>query len=232
MEFGEKLQALRRGREMMQEELAHALYVSRTAISNWESGRGYPNIDSLKAISKYFAVSIDELLSGDALLSIAEDESREREARLRSLTFGLLDCAAAMLLFLPFFADRTGGAVRASALLSLSGAAPYVRAAYLFIVSVTVIWGVLTLSLQNCRTPVWLKCCGRVSAGLSAVDGGSMPRGCARHRAGRLLRGPRRDERLGARPHGRAHGALYAYGLAGPCAAALRAGLNKLLCRV
>ena len=114
MEFGEKLQALRRGREMTQEELAHALYVSRTAISKWESGRGYPNIDSLKAISKYFAVSIDELLSGDALLSIAEDESREREARLRSLTFGLLDCAAAMLLFLPFFADRTGGAVRAS----------------------------------------------------------------------------------------------------------------------
>lgn len=101
MEFGEKLQALRRGREMTQEELAHALYVSRTAISKWESGRGYPNIDSLKAISKYFAVSIDELLSGDALLSIAEDESREREARLRSLTFGLLDCAAAMLLFLP-----------------------------------------------------------------------------------------------------------------------------------
>lgn len=169
MEFGEKLQALRRGREMTQEELAHALYVSRTAISKWESGRGYPNIDSLKAISKYFAVSIDELLSGDALLSIAEDESREREARLRSLTFGLLDCAAAMLLFLPFFADRTGGAVRASALLPLSGAAPYARAAYLFIVSVTVIWGVLTLSLQNCRTPVWLKCCGRVSAGLSAV---------------------------------------------------------------
>lgn len=153
MEFGEKLQALRRVREMTQEELAHALYVSRTAISKWESGRGYPNIDSLKAISKYFAVSIDELLSGDALLSIAEDESREREARLRSLTFGLLDCAAAMLLFLPFFADRTGGAVRASALLSLSGAAPYVRAAYLFIVSVTVIWSVLTLSLQNCRTP-------------------------------------------------------------------------------
>ena len=56
MEFGEKLQALRRGWEMTQEELAHALYVSRTAISKWESGRGYPNIDSLKAISKYFAV--------------------------------------------------------------------------------------------------------------------------------------------------------------------------------
>lgn len=132
--------------------------------------QGIPKYRLPKAISKYFAVSIDELLSGDALLSIAEDESREREARLRSLTFGLLDCAAAMLLFLPSFADRTGGAVRASALLSLSGAAPYVRAAYLFIVSVTVIWGVLTLSLQNCRTPpVWLKCCGRVSAGLSAV---------------------------------------------------------------
>ena len=37
---------------LTQEELAEALYVSRTAISKWESGRGYPNIESLKAISK------------------------------------------------------------------------------------------------------------------------------------------------------------------------------------
>ena len=38
-------------------------YVSRTAISKWESGKGYPNIESLKCISKFFSVTIDELLS-------------------------------------------------------------------------------------------------------------------------------------------------------------------------
>ena len=44
MEFNEKLQELRKQRGLTQEELAERLYVSRTAISKWESGRGYPNI--------------------------------------------------------------------------------------------------------------------------------------------------------------------------------------------
>ena len=65
MEFNEKLQELRKSRGLTQEELAEALFVSRTAISKWESGRGYPNLDSLKEISKYFSITIDELLSGD-----------------------------------------------------------------------------------------------------------------------------------------------------------------------
>ena len=51
LEFNEKLQELRKNKGLTQEELAEALYVSRTAISKWESGRGYPNIDSLKEIS-------------------------------------------------------------------------------------------------------------------------------------------------------------------------------------
>ena len=41
MEFNEKLQELRKQRGLTQEELAEKLYVSRTAISKWESGRGY-----------------------------------------------------------------------------------------------------------------------------------------------------------------------------------------------
>ena len=103
MEFNEKLQELRKQRGLTQEELAEALYVSRTAISKWESGRGYPNIDSLKAISKFFSVSLDELLSGDELLTIAEEEGKQKEKHLRDLVFGLLDLSVAMFLFLPFF---------------------------------------------------------------------------------------------------------------------------------
>ena len=52
MDFQDKLKELRKNRGLTQEELAQALFVSRTAISKWESGKGYPNIDSLKAISK------------------------------------------------------------------------------------------------------------------------------------------------------------------------------------
>lgn len=54
LEFGEKLYELRKNRRLTQDELAESLYVSRTAISKWESGRGYPSIDSLKEISKFF----------------------------------------------------------------------------------------------------------------------------------------------------------------------------------
>ena len=54
MDFSKKLQELRKQKGLTQEELAKKLYVSRTAISKWESGRGYPSIDSLKEIAKFF----------------------------------------------------------------------------------------------------------------------------------------------------------------------------------
>jgi len=76
MEFCEKLQLLRKGRGLTQEELAEALFVSRTAVSKWESGRGYPSIDSLKEISCFFSVTIDDLLTAEKAISIAEKENR------------------------------------------------------------------------------------------------------------------------------------------------------------
>ena len=83
MEFHEKLQVLRKQKGLTQEELAEALFVSRTAISKWESGRGYPNIDSLKAIATFFSVTIDELLSSEEVLTIAENDGKQKEAHLR-----------------------------------------------------------------------------------------------------------------------------------------------------
>ena len=103
MEFGEKLQELRKKKGLTQEELAEALYVSRTAVSKWELGRGYPNIDSLKEISKFFSVSIDELLSGEKLLSIAKKENKSNIRNMCDLLFGIVDLFSLILIILPLY---------------------------------------------------------------------------------------------------------------------------------
>lgn len=111
MEFNEKLQELRKKRGLTQEELAEALFVSRTAISKWESGRGYPSIDSLKEISKYFSVTIDELLSGEKLISIAEEENTFNIQRMCNLLVGIVDLFSFILIVLPLYPDTVNGCV-------------------------------------------------------------------------------------------------------------------------
>ena len=71
MDFGEKLKALRTERGLTQEQLAARLYVSRTAVSKWETGGGSPNLDSLQAVARLFDVSVDDLLSTDDLIVLA-----------------------------------------------------------------------------------------------------------------------------------------------------------------
>lgn len=107
MEFNEKLQELRKKRGLTQEELAESLYVSRTAISKWESGRGYPNIESLKDISEFFSVSIDDLLSGEKLISIAENENKSNIRDICDLLFGIVDIMSILLIILPLYPKRT-----------------------------------------------------------------------------------------------------------------------------
>lgn len=157
MEFNEKLKELRQKKGLTQEELARALYVSRTAISKWESGRGYPNIDSMRAIARFFSVSLDELLSPSEVLEIAEEDGRQKEGRFRDLIFGLLDVSFLMLLLLPIFADKSESIIRAVSLLSLDGIQPYLKIAYLAVVALSVVLGILILALQGVQAAAWTK---------------------------------------------------------------------------
>jgi transcriptional regulator with XRE-family HTH domain len=157
MEFHEKLQELRKQKGLTQEELAESLYVSRTAVSKWESGRGYPNIDSLKAIARFFSVTIDELLSGEEILTIAEEDRIQKEAHLRDMVFGLLDLSVAMAFFVPFFGQKAVGYVQAVSLLFLTEITPYLRAAYFAVVIGMVAFGISTLVLQNYRGSFWVR---------------------------------------------------------------------------
>lgn len=169
MEFCEKLQELRKQKGLTQEELADALFVSRTAISKWESGRGYPNIDSLKAIAKFFGITIDELLSGAELLTIAEEDTKQKEKYFRDLVFGLLDCSIAMFFFLPFFGQKVDGIVQEVSLLSLAEIAPYLRTTYFVVVIGMVVLGILNLALQNCRHVFWVRNKSKVSLAFNAI---------------------------------------------------------------
>ena len=169
MEFHEKLQKLRKQKGLTQEELAEVLYVSRAAISKWESGRGYPNIDSLKAMAKYFGITVDELLSGEQLLAVAEEDHKKKQAHFRDLVFGLLDIGTALLFFLPFFGQKSHGQVQAVSLLTLGEIAPYLKAFYFAAVLGCIAMGILILALQNCQNALWLKGKGKISLILSAA---------------------------------------------------------------
>ncbi len=169
MELNEKLQELRKKKGLTQEELAEVLFVSRTAISKWESGRGYPNIDSLKAIAKFFGVTIDELLSGDELLTIAEEDTKQKENHFRDLVFGLLDCSVAMFFFLPFFGQKINATIQEVSLISLAEIAPYLRMAYFVVVTGIIALGILTLILQNCHEVFWVTNKSKISLALNAI---------------------------------------------------------------
>ena len=169
MEFNEKLQELRKNKGLTQEDLAEILFVSRTAISKWESGRGYPNIESLKAIAKLFSITVDELLSGEELLIIAEQDNKQRENHIRDLIFGLLDISALSLLFLPFFAQKTDNIIKAVSLLSLTSISPYLKVIYFCIVGFLVLYGILTLALQTNEHTFWVLNKSKISLILNLV---------------------------------------------------------------
>ena len=72
MLFKEKLRKLRKERNLTQEQLAEKLNVSRQAITKWETSDGIPDIENLKQISKFFGISMDELLKEENELVISE----------------------------------------------------------------------------------------------------------------------------------------------------------------
>lgn len=155
MEFNKKLQKLRKNKGITQEQLAAAIFVSRTAVSKWESGRGYPSIDSIKDLAKFFSVSIDELLSSEQALKIAEEDNKNRMMKLRSLTFGFLDLCPVLLLFLPLFGQKIGENVFEVSLLKLTNIQAYLKIIYLLFVTVSCSLGVFIITSQNLKSKFW-----------------------------------------------------------------------------
>ena len=63
MSFAENLKQLRKARQLSQEDLAEILDVSRQAISKWEQGIGYPDVEKLLILSSKLNISLDSLMA-------------------------------------------------------------------------------------------------------------------------------------------------------------------------
>ena len=77
MSFGENLQALRKKNQLSQEALAEMLGVSRQAVSKWELGDGYPEVEKLLFLSKKLNVSLDSLLETGSTSAVCDRPSTD-----------------------------------------------------------------------------------------------------------------------------------------------------------
>ena len=148
MEFHDKLAELRKSKGLTQEELAQALFVSRTAVSKWESGRGYPGIDSLKEISRFFAVTIDELICPREIMTAAEDDQKAVIGRYLSVICSALDLLTAVLLFLPVFGNGAKDPVSVS-LFQMTGIQGWLKIVFIAVICIMTLNGLCGVIL--CR---------------------------------------------------------------------------------
>ena len=102
----DKLAELRRQNGLSQIELAEAMNVSRQAVSQWESGATIPSIDSLMALSKFYGVTLDEVMCNhapekpaEAGAAEAEKEGSGEKSHVRKALIVLLAAAAAAVVF-------------------------------------------------------------------------------------------------------------------------------------
>ena len=92
MEFSEKLIALRKGRELTQEQLAEMLNVSRQSISKWESGQVIPEVEKIVELSKAFDITLDYLLKSSEIdelsvkTDILERQQKQQKSRYQTRT--------------------------------------------------------------------------------------------------------------------------------------------------
>ena len=79
LEVGTQIKKYRSNMGISQEELAEKVYVSRQTVSNWETGKNYPDIHSVLLLSSVFNVSLDQLIKGD--VEIMKKEIKETEIK-------------------------------------------------------------------------------------------------------------------------------------------------------
>lgn len=76
MNFPEKLKELRKAKGITQEELAKAIFVSRTLITKYESGAVYPTKENLEKLALYFEVQISDLIDNNDTVQLVLESAK------------------------------------------------------------------------------------------------------------------------------------------------------------
>ena len=100
MELGNQIRQRRKEKGFSQEQFAEMVYVSRQTVSNWETGRTYPDVQSLLLMSAVLDVTVDELIKGD--VEMMREEKSQDAKRMNRLAWlmvlGILAASAEMIL--------------------------------------------------------------------------------------------------------------------------------------
>lgn len=146
MELSWKIRKLRKECGLTQEQFAKQLFVSRTAVSKWETGRGTPNLESLQMIAKLCRTTLDELLMSEELIEVAENENKENINRFASRINAIIDLSAVLGLILPLYKVEMNDVFHSVFLYQYGGWLSFI---YWSLPASLVIFGIIELLINN-----------------------------------------------------------------------------------
>ena len=116
---GNFLVSLRKEKNITQQQLADILQVSVKAVSKWECGEGYPSLQSLKDLSDFYGVTIDEIINGERNKTEAKEpvntsiQIKEKKPLnfpiLRSISLGITGLGIMLFFIIIYCAYSTAG---------------------------------------------------------------------------------------------------------------------------
>jgi hypothetical protein len=121
-------------------------------------------------MSKFFGVTVDELLSCDQLLSVAEQDGKQKENNILDLVFAVMDIAFILFLILPLFAQTVDGVILEVSLINLTEKQLYLKIAYFVVVILSVLLGILQLFIRKNQNKIYLKYKRKISLALGTLS--------------------------------------------------------------
>lgn len=104
MNFSEKLKKLRKDKGLTQEELANAIFVSRTLISKYENGSIYPTKENAEKLASFFNVNLSELIDNDdtVQLVLKNNDFANKLNICLSIFLSFITLILSIISFIPF----------------------------------------------------------------------------------------------------------------------------------